>query len=81
MGCGNGWLHDWVGTPPRKIRRQFRKCKHTSLAFLAMMLYELCHDGVLKSREGSFVGPAFASYASACISEHVSVHNTLRNGT
>jgi hypothetical protein len=28
------------------------------------------------------VGPAFlAAYASARISEHVSVHNTLRNGT
>jgi hypothetical protein len=24
-------LHCWVRTPPRKIRRRFQGCKHTSL--------------------------------------------------
>jgi hypothetical protein len=66
---------------PSKNPPPISGCKHTSLAFLIVTFYELRHDGVLRSREESSVGPAFASYASTRISEHVSVHNTLRNGT
>src|SRR5215208_7233572 len=34
VGRRNRRLHWWVGTPPRKFRRQFQEYKHTSLSLL-----------------------------------------------
>ena len=49
VGRRNGRLHCWVRTPPRKIRRQYQECKHTSLIFIVVTFCELRFYAVLRS--------------------------------
>ncbi len=46
VGRGDGLMHCWVYTPPRKIRVQFHEYKHTSLALSVEVFCETRHYGV-----------------------------------
>jgi hypothetical protein len=64
VGRGDRRLHCWVRTPPRKIRHQFQKCKHTSLTSVLGEVVEIHRRFIALCFDGSYVaykGDAFGS--------------------